>query len=91
MLVSALTGEGAGGLLDIIENRLAARRQVLDLLLDPSDGAGVSWLHRHTEVMDKTLRDDGQLAVSVRADDATAEQVRGKFADQVVPAGRKVH
>ncbi len=91
VLVSALTGEGAGGLLDIIENRLAARRQVLDLLLDPSDGAGVSWLHRHTEVMDKTLRDDGQLAVSVRADDATAEQVRGKFADQVVPAGRKVH
>ena len=26
---------------------------MLDLVLDPADGAGVSWLHRHTEVMAK--------------------------------------
>jgi GTP-binding protein HflX len=39
----------------------------------------VSWLHRHTEVMAKTLQDDGSLAVTVRADPANAEKVRAKF------------
>jgi GTPase len=80
VLVSALTGEGLDRLLAVIEAHIAERRVVLDLVLDPADGAGVSWLHRHAEVMDKTLRDDGQLAMTVRADPANAERIRGKFA-----------
>ena len=54
-------------------------RQTLDLVLDPADGAGLSWLHRHTEVMSKALRDDGALAVTVRADPANAQKARAKF------------
>jgi GTPase len=80
VLASALTGEGLDRLLAVIQARIAERRIVLDLVLDPADGAGVSWLHRHAEVMDKTLRDDGQLAMTVRADPANAERIRGKFA-----------
>jgi GTP-binding protein HflX len=78
-LVSALSGEGIDRLLSKIEARLAASRVTLDLLLDPADGAGVSWLHRNTEVMAKAMRDDGRLAVTVRADPANAERVRAKF------------
>jgi GTPase len=80
VLVSALTGEGFDRLLGVIEAHIAERRIVLDLVLDPADGAGVSWLHRHAEVMEKTLRDDGRLAMTVRADPANAERIRGKFA-----------
>jgi GTP-binding protein HflX len=79
VLVSALTGEGIERLLDAIEAHLALARVTLDLLLDPSDGAGVSWLHRHSEVMEKELRDDGRLAMTVRADPANAERIRGRF------------
>ena len=79
VIVSALTGEGLDRLLDAIEARLATRRIVLDLVLHPADGAGVSWLHRHSEVMDKHMRDDGQLAMTVRADATNAERIRGKF------------
>jgi GTP-binding protein HflX len=79
VLVSALSGEGLDRLAAAIETRLAARRVTLDLVLDAADGAGVSWLHRHTEVMAKTLQDDGSLAVTVRADPANAEKVRAKF------------
>jgi GTP-binding protein HflX len=79
VLVSALTGEGLDRLLDMVETRLATKRIVLDLVLDPADGAGVSWLHRHAEVMDKHLRDDGRLAMTVRADATNAERIRGKF------------
>ena len=53
---------------------------MLDLVLDPADGAGVSWLHRHAEVMAKALRDDGRLAMTVRVDPAKAgDACRRKF------------
>ena len=78
-LVSALTGEGIERLVAAIERRLAARRVTLDLELDASDGAGLSWLYRHTEVMRKTSREDGRLAVMVRADPTNAEKARAKF------------
>jgi GTP-binding protein HflX len=79
VLVSAVTGEGTDALTKAIESRLGQRRVVLDLVVDPADGAGVSWLHRHTEVMDKSLSDDGKLAMTVRVDPAKAGAVRAKF------------
>ena len=79
VLVSARSGEGFDRLAAEIERRLAARRVTLDFVLDVADGAGLSWLHRHTEVMSKALRDDGALAVTVRADPANAQKARAKF------------
>ena len=79
VLLSALSGEGVEQLTGAVERRLRKSRVVLDLLLDPADGAGVSWLHRHTEVIAKGLRDDGQLAMTVRADPANAERARARF------------
>jgi GTP-binding protein HflX len=78
--VSAVTGEGIEALSAAIESRLAARRHTLEIALDPADGAGLSWLYRHSEVLEKHLRDDGQLAVTVRADADKAARVRAKFA-----------
>ena len=57
MLVSAVTGEGIDALDAAIEARLAAGRVLIELVLDAADGAGVSWLHRHTEVI---LQGDGR-------------------------------
>jgi len=79
VLASALTGQGLDTLLETVEARLALRRVVLDLVLDPADGAGVSWLHRHSEVMAKAMREDGRLGMTVRADASNAERIRGKF------------
>jgi GTP-binding protein HflX len=84
ILVSALTGEGLDRLSAAIEARLAQSRTMLDLVLDPADGAGVSWLHRNTEVMAKSMRPDGQYAITVRVDPTKAEIVRRKY----VAAGR---
>jgi GTP-binding protein HflX len=86
VLVSALSGEGMDRLATEIEARLAARRVTLDLVIDAADGAGVSWLHRHTEVMTKVLLDDGALAITVRVDPANAEKVRVKFSPSAVPS-----
>jgi GTP-binding protein HflX len=79
VLVSALSGEGTDQLAAAIEARLGTHRVVLDLALDPADGSGVSWLHRNTEVMEKSLDGEGRLAMTVRVDRAKAEVVRAKF------------
>ncbi len=78
--VSALSGAGIDRLLDAIETRLAQGRQTFEIALNLADGAGLSWLYRHSEVLEKHLRDDGQLAVTVRAAPDKAARVRAKFA-----------
>ncbi|HEX5510043.1 MAG TPA: GTPase HflX [Pseudolabrys sp.] len=79
VLLSALTGEGITSLDEAIETRLSEKRQTLDLLLDPADGAGLSWLYRHAEVLEKSLTEQGQIAVRVRADAEKAARVRARF------------
>ena len=77
--VSALTGEGLDRLTAEIETRIASTRVVLELVLDGADGAGISWLHRNTEVLTKDLRDDGRVAMSVRLDPSKVATVKAKF------------
>jgi GTPase len=77
--VSALTGDGLDRLMREIEARVAATRIVLDLVLDGADGAGISWLHRNTEVLARAVRDDGSVAMTVRADSTKAATVRARF------------
>jgi GTP-binding protein HflX len=77
-MVSAETGEGIDGLLDAIEERLAATRITLDLSIDAADGAGVSWLHRNAEVLAKELH-DGHFDMVVRVDETKRDIVVSKF------------
>jgi GTP-binding protein HflX len=78
LLVSAETGEGVDALLQTIEDRLAAARITLDLTIDASDGAGISWLHRNAEVLSKELQ-DGRYAMTVRVDDTKSDIVVERF------------
>jgi GTPase len=88
VLVSAATGEGVEALAELIETRLATSREVIELRLDPADGAGVSWLHRHTEVLKKTIDEDGVIAMTVRADPDKAARLRARFSiPAAVPRG----
>jgi GTP-binding protein HflX len=83
-LVSAQTGEGIDGLLAAIEDRLAATRTTLHLSIDAADGAGVSWLHRNSEILDKDLR-DGRYEMTVRVDETKRDLVINRF--DAVPHG----
>jgi GTP-binding protein HflX len=75
---SALTGEGIDRVIDAIQSRLSETRQTVEVSIDPADGAGLSWLYRHSEVLSRDLR-DGRLAVTVRADPDKAARVRARF------------
>ena len=78
MLVSAVSGEGIDALLATIEERLAAKRTTLDLSIDAADGAGISWLHRNSEVLAKELR-DGRFDMTVRVDETKRDIVMRRF------------
>ncbi|WP_315703902.1 MULTISPECIES: GTPase HflX [unclassified Bradyrhizobium] len=78
LLVSAETGEGVDILLQAIEDRLAAARITLDLSIDAADGAGISWLHRNAEVLDKELH-DGRYEMTVRVDPSKRDIVVDRY------------
>ncbi len=80
MPISAVTGEGIDALEVAIQARLAERRLTVALTLDPSDGAGLSWLYRHAEVLEREFGDDGLMHLTVRADADNAARLRAKFA-----------
>jgi GTP-binding protein HflX len=88
-LVSAATGEGVEALAELIDTRLAASREVIELRLDPADGAGVSWLYRHTEVLKKSIDEDGVIAMTVRADPDKAARLRARFS--IPPVATRGH
>jgi GTP-binding protein HflX len=77
-LVSAVSGEGIEELLAAIEERLAATRTTLNLSIDASDGAGISWLHRNAEVLNKELH-DGRFDMTVRVDETKRDIVVNRF------------
>jgi GTP-binding protein HflX len=77
-LVSAETGEGIDALLAAIEERLAATRITLDLRVDATDGAGISWIHRNAEVLDKHL-DGDHFDMVIRVDETKRDIAVARF------------
>jgi GTP-binding protein HflX len=78
--VSALTGEGVPALLAVVDRRLAAGRETVDLSLSLSDGAAISWLYRHGEVVAR--RDDDSTAyMRVRLDPADLKRFHQRQAE----------
>lgn len=79
VLVSALTGEGESVLLAAIEERLSAKRETVRVTVAPEDGAGVNWLFRHCDVIERTPVDDGATEVVVRIEPGRVEGLRRRF------------
>jgi GTP-binding protein HflX len=73
-LISALTGEGIEVLLRRIADKIASGWPTVSLRLSAADGANLSWLHRHGEVLSQELGEDGDLQLSVRMAPEKAEE-----------------
>ena len=66
--VSALTGEGIDDLRSTIATRLGVNAPTA-VMIPVADGQTRAWLYRLGAVIDERLCDDGQLALTLRADD----------------------
>ncbi len=76
--ISAITGEGCGDLLAVLDRRLDIDRRLvrLDVLL--TDGAAIAWLYAHGEVVERE-DDERHAHVDVRLSDADLGRFRGTF------------
>ena len=73
--LSAVTGEGCGGLMRLIERRLETGVRSVRLDVSLSDGRTLAWIYAHGEVLGR--RDDGEAAhLSVRLSDADLGRLR---------------
>jgi GTPase len=77
--VSAVTGEGLDTLLTAIESRLAGDRPVFQVVLDPTDGAGLAWLYSHAEVLDRDDNPADGLHLTVRVGEKNQDAFRERF------------
>ncbi len=79
LAISAANGEGIDHLLQVIEDRLARGRSLVELTLAACDGRGLLWLYEHAEVMSRRDEEAGlRLTVRVAADQV--ERVKRRFA-----------
>jgi GTPase len=75
--ISAVTGEGLGVLMGLLDHRLEGDRQLVHLDVPVSDGAALAWLYRHGEVV--TRRDDEREAhLAVRLSEADLGRFRNR-------------
>ena len=73
--LSAVTGEGCGRLLQLIDGRLDAGLRAVRLDVPLSDGRTLAWIYAHGEVLGR--RDDGEAAhLSVRLSEADLGRLR---------------
>jgi GTP-binding protein HflX len=78
--ISAATGEGCDGLLQAIDRRLAASRQVVEVRLRHRDGGVIAWLYDHGEVLGR--RDDEEFSyLRVSLDPADVSRLQRLRAD----------
>ncbi len=73
--VSALTGAGLDDLKRAIGDAFGVARPAMKVLLRAGDGRTRAWLYNAGAVMDETVREDGSLELTVRADEQLAGQL----------------
>lgn len=76
--ISALTGEGLPTLLGRFDAALGEGETVLDLKLDPADGAGLAWAYKHGRVLKRSDRANG-LRLTVAVDPQSLDRFRQRF------------
>jgi GTPase len=73
--LSAITGEGCGAFLALVDSRLENEIRVIRLDIPLTDGKTLAWLYRHGEVLGR--RDDNEAAhLSVRLSEADIARLR---------------
>ena len=69
-LMSAVTGEGVGEFLDIVEKLLSQAQTTIDVVLAPTEGKLMAWLYANGDVIERRDEEDGiHFTVHLEPDD----------------------
>ena len=66
LALSAVTGEGVAAVVEHVRERLRGANQTVTLVLPHEAGEAAAWLHRHSDVIDRT-HDDAGVRMTVSA------------------------
>jgi GTP-binding protein HflX len=81
--ISALTGSGLTELLRIIAERLDSDGNIVTIMIDPTDGAGLAWAYRHGRVLSRHDSDNG-VELRIAVDSSEADRFMQRFHDSIV-------
>lgn len=76
--ISAVNGDGVEDLVGVVEDALRAASTILEIVLEPSDGAARAWLFEQSEVLSEAYLDTGGQRLEIRMD----AQTYGRFLRQ---------
>ena len=77
--ISAVTGEGLDSLVRLIEQRLSGALDTMVVTLAPDELSEISWLYKNGDVVKREDRDDGSVAVTLRATAAARSGFQGRL------------
>ena len=79
-LVSSLTGEGIDTLLDLLARTLAARREAIDIVVQPEEGQLLAWLHERGVIVQRETLESGATRLKVLLDPENLGRLDGLLA-----------
>jgi GTPase len=82
VMISAITGEGIEHLLDVVEARIAGALVEEEFVFGPQEGTRIDWVYRNGAVIAREDREDGSVALTVRAPAA----IIGEIGQRRLPA-----
>ena len=77
--VSAITGEGIGTLVAVIEERVAGALRPMTVTLRPDQHRLVDWIYRNSAVVSRKDHDDGSVSLTLSVTDATQHEIETKL------------
>jgi GTP-binding protein HflX len=86
VLVSARTGEGVDALLKAVDARLGADEDIVTVTVPAHEGRLQNWLHENSEVIERSIDDDGATRYRVRIDRTKRERLSAQLKRAGVPS-----
>ena len=80
--MSATTGEGLPEVLTAIEERLNSAGTILDITLQPGEGALMNWLHENAQMLGQSTDNDGQTTCRIRISAQKRLQLTKQFSNR---------
>lgn len=81
--ISAVTGEGTDALLRDIESRLTSKQTIYTIVLNPTDGAGLAWLHEHCRIIERNESNDGIITLHIQAHEKLRQTIKERFSPTI--------
>lgn len=78
--LSALTGQGTGELLALIESRISGSMEKVQVCLLPDQFALIDWIYRHGSNVRRQDEEDGSVIIDVDMTAGSAQKFRDKYA-----------